>query len=170
MEYNRAVSGRSLIEMLGVMAIGMVMTVATFSGIQRLRSNMNRQSAIEEVNRLATEARTLYAGGRGFDRSLQANLMGVMNMQGTTMPNPFGGEFRISMLGSGDTSRYFKITITGLSQADCIYFATVNWYDARDLNGKDNNGRALVGDGTAAFGPYASCSGNVENMITVVFQ
>ena len=170
MEYDRAASGRSLVEMLGVMAIGMVMTVAAFSGIQRLRSGMNRQQVIEEVNRFANEVRTLYAGGRGYDRSLQANIMGIMSMQGDTIPNSFGGEFRISMLGSGETSRYFKITITGLPQADCIYFATINWNDARDLNGKDNNGRALVGDGTASFGPYASCSPNIENMITVVFQ
>jgi len=170
MEYDKAASGRSLIEMLGVMAIGMVMTVAAFSGIQRLRSSMNRQSVVEEVNKFANEARTLYAGGRGYDRSMQANIMGILGMQGDSIPNPFGGEYRISMLGSEETGRYFKITITGLSQADCIYFATINWSDARDLKGKDNKGRALVGDGTASFGPYASCSPNVENMITLVFQ
>jgi hypothetical protein len=170
MEYNRAASGRSLIEMLGVMAIGMVMTVAAFSGIQRLRSSMNRQQVIEDVNRFVSEIRGLYAGHRGYDRALQANIMGSMNMQGSAIPNPLGGEYRIRMLGSSEPARNFKVTITGLSQSDCIHFAMRHWPDARDLQGRDNNGRALVGDGTATFGPYASCSPNVDNMVTIIFQ
>ena len=170
MGYNKAASGRSLVEMFGVLAIGMVMVVAAFSGIQQLRTNMNRQAVVEDVNRFANEVRMLYAGRRGFDRQLQANIMGVMNIQGNNIPNPFGGEYRIAMVGTTEPARNFKITITGLSQSDCVHFAMRHWSDARDLQGRDNDGRALVGDGTAAFGPHASCSPNIDNMVTIIFQ
>jgi type II secretory pathway pseudopilin PulG len=173
MRNTRDIAGRSIVEMLGVLAIMGVITVIGIAGYQKAVAALNRSGTVSDVAELAQEVRSLYSGHSFVDSNLQSNVIGVRGMTGDTIPNRFGGYYELGLAGTpinGDgvqQSAFFKITITHLPQTDCIFLSTQNWPDARDRDGKDNGGRAIIGDGTGASG---TCQTGAENKITLVYQ
>ncbi|MDR0367176.1 MAG: type II secretion system GspH family protein [Rickettsiales bacterium] len=163
-------SGRSIVEMLGVLAIMGVITVMGISGYSQAVGRINRNKMVEDIVSLAQEVRTLYAGQNLYDDEIQANVIGVKGIDPslpTPLPNPFGGAYTVELAGTETNGRspFFKITADNISQADCTSFRTMTWMDARKLTGEDNEGKAIVNGDESG-----SCSAGSANTITLVYQ
>lgn len=170
---NKDIAGRSIVEMLGVLAIMSVITVIGILGYQRALSLFNRSGTISDVAELAQEVRALYSGHQFVDSNLQANVMGARGMTGIQIPNRFGGYYELSLAGNPfnadgvQKSAFFRITITNVPRTDCTFLSLQNWAGARNMHGVDNGGSAIIGDGT---GLMSTCQDGAENRITIVYQ
>ncbi|MDR2098713.1 MAG: hypothetical protein LBO78_01665 [Rickettsiales bacterium] len=158
---NKKDSGRSIVEMLGVLAIMGVITVMGISGYSQAIGRINRNKVVEDVTRLAQETRGLYAGKdnyTGLTTDVIRNVMGA-----TVLDNPYGGAYTIAPTTiSGATSpKYFTISIANVSAADCTYFTTMAWMDARSSS-------TGVLSGTAVATP-AACTGT-SNSVAITYQ
>jgi type II secretory pathway pseudopilin PulG len=130
-------SGRSIVEMLGVLAIMGVITVMGISGYSQAVARLNRNKVQEDITRISQEIRTLYAGrnyptdggasGTGSTTSgIKGSVMGVMGV--TNLPSAYGSEYIIYGLSTGGG---FGICVPNVPQPDCISFITQVWQQAR---------------------------------------
>jgi Tfp pilus assembly protein PilE len=154
-------SGRSIVEMLGVLAIMGVITVMGISGYSQAIGRINRNKVVEDVTRLAQEVRGLYAGKDSYAGLTEETIHGVMGVD--TFDDPYGGTYEIdpTIASGGTVAKFFTISIPNVSEADCTYFTTMAWMDARD-----SSSGVLSG---AAEGPSSGCAAGT-NIITVTYQ
>lgn len=130
-------SGRSIVEMLGVLAIMGVITVMGISGYSQAIGRINRNKVVEDVNRIIQEVRGLFAGKTNAytevgDMQTDANaedLLTSIGFRRVSDQNPFGGVYQIGSSGkdSNDVARTFTIKITGLNRTDCNYLRIAEW-------------------------------------------
>lgn len=62
-------SGRSIVEMLGVLAIMGVITVMGIAGYSQAIGKINRNNTVEQITRLAQEVRSLFASRTTYNSS-----------------------------------------------------------------------------------------------------
>lgn len=132
----RQESGRSMIEMLGVLAIMGVITVGAIGMISTAMRTQKRNAVNDEVIQMVTQVRTLLGE---YDDYSHINNSTIFNVIGMTNQNPYGGTYALAVDPSN--SRQFVVTISGLSQSDCEYFATKAWSDSvgyTNSNGKNS--------------------------------
>ena len=134
---NSTQSGRSMIEMLGVLAIVGVLSVGGIAGYSKAMTKFKINKTIDQVTHIATNVRTLYAQQTTYSglNAVNAIEMGVVpdglgsiaNWVGYAdyiSGNPFGGGVNVY----GDWSdRSFNIAYTGLPEEACIALATYDW-------------------------------------------
>ena len=100
LNFNKAAnqSGRSMIEMLGVLAIVGVLSAGGIAGYSMAMQNYKTNALIEKVQIIATKARTLYKGN--YESSKIQDLIDSGKI--TDIQNPFGGNLIMgpSNLGS----------------------------------------------------------------------
>ena len=133
-------SGRSLIEILGVLAIIGIMTAGTIVTYNSIRKNQIRMSATTKIEQIAKDVKILLQTrgdytGVSIDYLIKAGAL-------KSGDSPIGGEaWSVASSVNGD---YFSINITDISESDCIYFATkpfewvqtilINGYEVSDVN------------------------------------
>lgn len=115
-------SGRSMIEMMGVLAIMGVITVAAIAGINSAMNMQKRNTVNDEVLQMVAQVRQTFSEYDDFSNINNATIFGAIGMSNQ---NPYGGAYEISVNPSN--SRQFVISITGLSKSDCEYFVTKGW-------------------------------------------
>ena len=143
-------SGRSMIEMLGVLAIIGVLSVGGIAGYAKAMSKYRINKSIEQVTQITSSVRNLFAGHKNFSALClkedkinsaliqKAHLVPTemvevdANTQAVTLNNPFGGSVIIgcgSKRGgnSGDTDKAFVITYENVPREACIELATQDW-------------------------------------------
>lgn len=130
----REQSGRSLIEIIGVLAIGAIMISATYAMYHSANSKQKRLVASEILKDIATKTKTLLEysgyGPVSVDYLIEA---GVINNDKA----PAGGE------GWSVTSNFdgteFSINLVKLSMEECAYFTTkkFDWATHINVNGYD---------------------------------
>lgn len=132
---NSAQSGRSIIEMLGVLAIIGVLTVGGIAGFSSAMSKYKITRITDEVQRMVTNIRSVYAGKRsyaGLDNKI-AYTLGILNSEQCAdadcadATNAFSGSI---LLGLPNEAHYFSITYNGLTRDACTRLAMNNWGDA----------------------------------------
>ena len=139
---NSNQSGRSMIEMLGVLAIVGVLSVGGIAGYSKAMTKFKINKVIDQVTHIATNIRTLYAQQTTYDGLSTPNAiaMGVMpdgistsnltNYQGSGNSdyydnvNPFNGGI---IVYSNYNTDGFVISYTGLPKEACITLATYDW-------------------------------------------
>ena len=135
---NSNQSGRSMIEMLGVLAIVGVLSVGGIAGYSKAMEKFKINKTADQVSQIVTNIRTLYAQQTTYAglNNVSAYNMGVLPDEmgtGTNLKNPFNGGIYIS---SGDvgpvTSNWgydvtFDIIYDGLSKQACVTLATMDW-------------------------------------------
>ena len=125
-------SGRSMVEMLGVLAIIGVLSIGGISGYSKAMSKYRTNKAIDQVSLLITNIRTLYAN--------QNNYTGLDSTQGVLETfelvsqdmiagsnkyvNPFGGDVTVKV--ETDVTR-FTVTYDGIDKQSCISIVTADW-------------------------------------------
>ena len=133
-------SGRSMIEMLGVLAIVGVLSVGGIAGYSKAMTKFKINKSIDQISHIVANIRTLYAQQTTYAGLNTANAikMGVIPNEmgtGTTLTNPFNGEVFIYP-GNGDTyssnehNDLFSISYGGLDVETCIALASYNWGDS----------------------------------------
>ncbi|MDR0449159.1 MAG: hypothetical protein LBG89_01710 [Rickettsiales bacterium] len=115
--------GRSLIEMVGVLAIGGIMTAAAFRAFQVIQTNQNRLIAEDQLRDVANNAKILFSGRKSFENISAGYLIkaGAMKIDRVKI----GGAMTITALPSDKNSpKSFEIRIPEINNSDCLYFAT----------------------------------------------
>ena len=141
-------SGRSMIEMLGVLAIIGVLSVGGIAGYSKAMAKYRSNKMIEQVSMLITNIRTMYAQQQTYSglNNRTAIEMGVVPEElivqkidsGEAKPtgalrNVFGGPIQIlesSVDGSGsslDDKSAFIISSFNMSRDACVAIATSDW-------------------------------------------
>ena len=132
--YEAEQSGRSMVEMLGVLAIIGVLSIGGISGYSKAMAKFRINKTLDQISMLVMNIRSLFASSldyTGLDNTL-AVTMGIIpgEMQGASsgsIINAFQGNVTIEAGDQGGTNRSFKITYEGLSQEACISIATADW-------------------------------------------
>lgn len=132
----REEQGRSLIEIIGVLAIGAIMMSATYAIYHSTNEKQKRLIASEELKDIATKTKTLleYSGYTpvSVDYLIEA---GVINDDRA----PAGGK-RWSVTSNFDGTE-FSINLVELSYEECAYFTTkkFNWVTHINVNSYDSS-------------------------------
>lgn len=127
-------SGRSMVEMLGVLAIIGVLSVGGIAGYSMAMSKFKITKTIDQVQTIITNLRTLYASQRTYNAlpAVTAFNMGILTDEtfeaGTqTGLNPFGGEITFGTGSTAGAGRSFTIEYDGLTSEACVKLATADW-------------------------------------------
>ncbi len=126
-------SGRSLIEIIGVLAIAGVMSASAISIYNVIRNNQARKIASMEMEEIAKNAKILM-GVRGNYNGISVDYLisagALKNNQA-----PLGeSNWSVEAINNGTG---FSINLTGLSSDECQYFATAapKWATKVLING-----------------------------------
>lgn len=128
----RSEYGRSLIEIMGVMAIGAVMTVSAVTAYRMIRQSQARTIADAELAQTAKNVKILM--------ELRGDYSGVSVdylTKAGALKNPrapIGNQWSVAAVRDGTA---FAINLEGLSRSDCQYFAAAPhaWASAIVVNG-----------------------------------
>ncbi len=119
-------SGRSMIEMLGVLAIVGILSAGGIAGYSMAMQNHKTNALIEKVQLIAQQTRTLYNGN--YADLLPQNLIDAGMI--TDVNNPFGGTFLFSVSSIGTSSDIFSLntgSIHNIPADACVKILTVDW-------------------------------------------
>ncbi|MCL2748687.1 MAG: hypothetical protein FWE50_01285 [Alphaproteobacteria bacterium] len=125
MKFINQESGRSMIEMLGVLAIMGVITVGAITMISAAMRSQKRTALQDEVAQLVTGVRTILGEYDDFSNLDNATIFAAVGMSDK---NPYGGKY--SLMVNPSNTRQFILTIDGLSSSDCKYFQAKAWSDS----------------------------------------
>ena len=142
--------GRSMVEMLGVLAIIGVLSVGGISGYSKAMAKFKLTKAQDQITMLLMNIRTAYAtspsyAGLNSSSAITYNLAPqemAADTAGTgTLYGAFGGKVDVTSVGTNNT--YFRITLHSLGKEACRSLATSDW-------GADGLVEMLVGEDNAA--------------------
>lgn len=150
----RSESGRSLIEMLGILAIGAVMTVGAYTTYNMLRTNQTRNLALSEMEQVARNTKILL--------ETRGNYTGVsvdyLIKSGAISENkaPIGQDWYIEANLDGTT---FSINLVNINHNDCVYLATkkIKWAKNISINKIESAGSE-------------SCVSGDRNLVSIIIE
>ncbi len=148
-------SGRSMIEMLGVLAIMGVITVGAIGMISTAMRTQKRTTVNDEVVQMVTQVRTLLGEYDDYSHIDNSKIFGAIGMSNK---NPYGGNYELAVDESN--SRQFVVSVTGLSKADCEYFVTKAWTDSVGY---------LTSGGTTGGATGDCMDENGENVVRITY-
>ena len=118
-------SGRSMIEMLGVLAIMGVITVGAIAMISTAMRTQKHNTTSDDVAQIVLGVRQLLGEYDDFSSIDNSAIFGAIGMSNK---NPYGGAYSVSVNPSN--TRQFIVEIGGLNQSDCEYLQTKAWTDS----------------------------------------
>lgn len=138
--------GRSMVEMLGVLAIIGVLSVGGISGYSKAMAKFKLTKAQDQISMLLMNVRTAFATSPSYsglaNNSAREYNIAPSDMFGSdenTLNNAFGGNayvYACNGVGSGMTAclgdaagkeQYFAISFTGLGREACVSLASSDW-------------------------------------------
>lgn len=131
--------GRSMIEMLGVLAIVGVLSVGGIKGYTRAMTKLKADKVISQINETVLNIRTLFINERDYSGISARLLINVNAIPGTMydptdtrssiiLKNALGGDiliFTSKDLTGG--SKAFEVYATGLDRDTCTAMAVLDW-------------------------------------------
>lgn len=134
--------GRSMIEMLGVLAIIGVLSVGGISGYKKAMTKFKTNSAIETMLTIATNIQNITLRNKNYNNILTAakKMKAIPNdvIDGDSLVNPFGGSIEVNGFGRNNKKTYFYVALNGLPKEVCIDIATKDYGNALIYAGKGN--------------------------------
>lgn len=147
----REQSGRSLIEIIGVLAIGAIMISGTYAIYNSTNQKQKRLIASENLKDIATKTKILleYSGYQNVSVDFLIESGAIQNDKA-----PAGNQ-DWSITSNVDGTE-FSINLTGLSFDECAYFAVkkLNWANRISINGYDSSSSSYclkTGDNKISF-------------------
>ena len=141
--YKKLESGRSMIEMLGVLAIIGVLSVGGIAGYSKAMNKFKTNKVADQVSMLVANIKTMYAQQNTYEglSNETAISLGVVpdelvvktkdtnNKEKTELLNSFNGPVFIKASNGtdGTDGKAFIIEFTELSREACITLATNDW-------------------------------------------
>ena len=160
-------SGRSMIEMLGVLAIIGVLSVGGIAGYSKAMSKYRINKTADQITQIINGVRTLYSGQKnyaGLNNTVlrKAKILPESAFEGSTSfsaTNPFGGTLYIHATDRKNPSdnRAVQLELDGLPDDVCIELATQDWGAGEGL--------FAVAVNSTPYGPMEGCSGGFDNDI-----
>ena len=130
-------SGRSMVEMLGVLAIIGVLSVGGISGYSKAMPKFKLTKAQDQLTMMIMNIRTAYVtspGYPGLNNSLAADYKlvsqeMVVSQGGSSLISAFGGEVLVSAVqgADGTANGAFQIIFNGLGKDACTSLASSDW-------------------------------------------
>ena len=137
-------SGRSMIEMLGVLAIIGVLSVGGIAGYSQAMNKFKVTKTTDQIQTMVTNIRTLFASQKSYtsvDTSTDAKAavmysVGILTDENCpgggssckTPVNPYDGAI---VLGhTGTNNKHFYVSYQGLPADACVRLATQSWGDS----------------------------------------
>jgi len=125
--------GRSMIEMLGVLAIVGALSTGGIVGYTKMLNQSKINTSIEQISVVSGQLSTIGANGgnySGLNNRAAIKLKAVLQdmVSGSNLKNPFGGNITIasSSMSSNDDLAY-TIRYDGLNHQACMAMATHDW-------------------------------------------
>lgn len=160
--------GRSMVEMLGVLAIMGVLSIGGIAGYSKAMMQYKINKASDQITQIVSGLRTLYSSQDEYDVSCPGTGCAIIQKghvapdemwESGSLVNPFNGAVSIqtsSKKASGD-NKAFTVSFSGLPKEACMALATYDWG-----SGSSSGLIALtIGSGTApdAFDALKGCEG-----------
>lgn len=179
---NRVVQrGRSMIEMLGVLAIIAVLSVGGIAGYSKAMTKFKINKTIEQITMIAHNVRTVFINEHTYDELgyigdkskvqdflnlgiITADMFdsdGVIGDDGayTYMVNPFNGGVWINVNNEGAKEKKFVISYGGLTSEVCTELATKDW------NILEVHNLVINGNDADTLGWADECDGEADDII-----
>jgi len=118
---KKAQSGRSMIEMLGVLAIVGVLSAGGIAGYSMAMQSYKTTSLIEKINLIAQRARTTFKGNYS-GLTAASVLVNAGKISNNDLANPFGGT-----LTAVGTATNFTMTATNVPKEACVDLLETEW-------------------------------------------
>ena len=134
-------SGRSMIEMLGVLAIMGVITVGAIGMISTAMRTQKLTAVNDEVVQMVTMVRNLHGEYDDFSAMNTTTIFGAIGMSDK---NPYGGTYELSVNPSD--ARQFIVTINGLAKSECEALLAKAWSDSIGYQVSDGKSGGAVGN------------------------
>lgn len=169
-------SGRSMIEMLGVLAIVGVLSVGGIAGYSKAMAKFKTNKLIDQVNMMSTNIRTMYSSQRtynGLANGLAAKVgiapaeMYDATTVGTAsstfaLSNAFGGKVVIKSAKTNTDDDSYVIAMAEIPAASCVTIATTDWGND---SGSGLQAMVIKSDATdAATAAYDAIKGDVSTV------
>lgn len=128
-------SGRSMVEMLGVLAIIGVLSVGGISGYSKAMAKFKLTKAQDQLSMMIMNIRTAFATSPGYPSLNVTNAIDYklvsqeMVASSTKLINAFGGETLVGAVSGADgtANGAFQIIFNGLGKDVCVSLATSDW-------------------------------------------
>jgi len=126
-------SGRSMIEMLGVLAIIGVLSVGGIAGYSKAMMKYRVNKTIEQISMIIANTQTFFQSQKKSERYAdvynkdiwkKAKLIPDEMWDGDSVKNIFGGDFEME---TGSNVGDFVVEFRGLPTEACIELATLDW-------------------------------------------
>lgn len=141
MRFNE--QGRSMIEMLGVLAIVGVLSVGGIAGYSKAMNKFKTNKLIEQVNMISTNVRTLYASQKSYENltngaairtgvlpnEMVTDASAGVSVTSSGITNAFAGQVIITTGGvkEDDDNGAFIVSMNKIPEASCVSIATTEW-------------------------------------------
>lgn len=132
--YRNNETGRSMVEMLGVLAIIGVLSVGGIAGYSKAMTKFKINKSMDQISMLVANVRTLYSGQRdysgfGNENAISFGIIPSEMAAGTdTITNAFAGTVTLNTATyNGNANGAFSIQYDGLGQEACVTMATADW-------------------------------------------
>lgn len=128
-------NGRSMIEMLGVIAIVGILSVGGIAGYSKAMAKAKTDRLISEVSELVMGIRSIFLSQKTF-KDISSSLVlkagivpgNMANYEESRIIHTYGGQIDIyTSLDASNSSRAFEIYINGLEKYTCIKMVTMDW-------------------------------------------
>jgi len=164
-------SGRSMIEMLGVLAIVGVLSVAGIAGYSKAMAKYKVNKLTDQVTMIAANIRTIFAGQGNYNGltnkvaydlgafpeevAKACDVAGGYPAKGGCLKNAMGGAVEVAVHSGSDYS--FDLVVDALSKDACATLVTSDWGSAAGLDGMlkttagEDGADSYVGKGTDVY-------------------
>lgn len=128
-------SGRSMVEMLGVLAIIGVLSVGGIAGYSKAMAKFKLTKAMDQLTMLLANIRTTYAGMQSYNgldtaaaRTYQLAPQDMFGTTADTLVNGFGGSVIVKAVNHNSVKDMgFAVVFNSLTKEACINLATSDW-------------------------------------------
>ena len=155
-------NGRSMIEMLGVLAIIGVLSVGGIAGYSKAMNKYRVNKTIEQITLIAGNVRAFFAPQKNYqdfsDKTVlrKAKIIPDEMWDGNNIRDIWGN---IISIGSYDNDKHYYISLYRLSEEACIELATKDWANIQ-------NADAIQAGADSDTANFTDCLNGGEDVIT----
>ena len=130
-------NGRSMVEMLGVLAIIGVLSAGGLAGYSKAMFKHKMNSTLDQITMLVTNIRTMYGTQDNYEgltaaQAIQLGIIPAAMKNGSALVSPFKGPVTIATSKASDATgapdnTAFVVTYNDLPSEACINLATAEW-------------------------------------------
>ncbi len=132
--YNKEEAGRSMVEMLGVLAIVGVLSIGGISGYSKAMAKYKVNKTLDQISMLVTNVRSTFGNQNSYEGLNEASLIAYnlvdkdMSLGSTSkLYNPYNGSVEVT---TTNDARAFVISYANIPTDACANIASSNWGDS----------------------------------------